>query len=155
MHCISYHTRQSTGEPFLTWSKNVFLFLRVGSRRAPSRKSQRNMVVFRRRIGLFFFLRAFKPRSFCWNCKVLHLHFFRVTQLVARSSFPCRSGRAQKEFVAGCSFDMFQCVCEAAHVVSTSFGTASDVFWCCWVFCFDICSSMGLITVARPRDQHF
>ena len=119
-----------------------FLFLRVAPRSGPSR----NRVESVRSC-----LRAFK-HDFFFSCQVLHVHFFASRNCFSDHLPSYRSGRAHKEFVAGCGLDTLRCVTVRFVMFWVNIISDGLHFFCVAADCLDIFSLLGLVTVARQGD---
>ena len=130
--------------------------MRARFRSSSSRKSRRNMVLFRVK-SVCPFLPVFTPRSFFWICLVPHRHF-----CASRNWFSGSSSifwvwlSTKKNSLLGAAIDTLSvCVWGLSCSVPTSFQTASTVFLCFCVLFWHVFSLMGLVTVARETDFLF
>ena len=116
--------------------ENMFFWFAGRVQEEPFQKFAKKPVVVSGRFGFFIFCVFSNHDHFyggAWGR--FGLCFASAFQIIFRPP-SCGTGRAQKEYVAGCGVDNFSvctCVSGLSSSVPTPFQTASNVFLCCCV----------------------
>ena len=118
--------------------ENFVFYMRARSRSSSSRKSRRNMVLFRVK-SVCPFLPVFTPRSFFWSCLVPHRHFCASRYWFSRSSSIFRVWLGTKRIRCWVRrLTPCQCVCEVCHVLCQHHFRLRPLCFCVFVYCFDM-----------------